>query len=87
MNTSPSQAYLEIYGVCCSSGWWEYLRNVKQMEDSVLFKAVCWPVHRRVIELPQCDNATQCSSALPLPAESPATEQEVGTGWDGALSH
>lgn len=52
---------------------------MKQMEDSVLFKAVCWPVHRRVIEPPQFDNATQCPSALPLPAESPATEQEVET--------
>lgn len=48
----------------------------------MLFKAVCWPVHRRVIEPPWFDNTTQCSSALPQPAESAATEREVETGRD-----
>ena len=54
----------------------KYGRSLKRVKDRVLFMSAYWPVHRGVIELPQCDNATQCSSALLLPAEPSAAEQE-----------
>ena len=41
------------------------VHNLWQIEGSVLFKSVCWPVHSGVIEPPQCDNETHCFPALP----------------------